>query len=101
MTGAGDRDEDRVTVDDAGKDDAAQVRAIDDVNRNASPSGGNRDGFCLDFTDLCFTDLGFIFAGVSDNDKRDLCEVEGREPAVEAAMDMIIEEIVDRTTASW
>ena len=30
-----------------------------------------------------------------------LADDEGREPAVEAAMDMIIEEIVDRTTASW
>ncbi|HCL30769.1 MAG TPA: hypothetical protein DIC52_20345 [Candidatus Latescibacteria bacterium] len=30
-----------------------------------------------------------------------LPDEEGRDPAVEAAMDMIIEEIVDRTTASW
>jgi len=26
---------------------------------------------------------------------------QGREPAIDAAMDMVIEEIVDRTTASW
>ena len=30
-----------------------------------------------------------------------LSEGEGRDPAVDTAMDMIIEEIVDRTTASW
>ena len=30
-----------------------------------------------------------------------LSEEEGRDPAVDTAMDMIIEEIVDRTTASW
>jgi hypothetical protein len=30
-----------------------------------------------------------------------LPDAEGREPAVEAAMDMVIEEVVDRTTASW
>ena len=30
-----------------------------------------------------------------------LPDAEGREPAVEAAMDMVIDEIVDRTTASW
>ena len=30
-----------------------------------------------------------------------LPDEEGREPAIEAALDMIIEEIVDRTTASW
>ncbi|MBT3341851.1 MAG: hypothetical protein HN712_20270 [Gemmatimonadetes bacterium] len=30
-----------------------------------------------------------------------LPDEEGREPAIDAAMDMVIEEIVDRTTASW
>ena len=30
-----------------------------------------------------------------------LTDEEAREPAIEAALDMVIEEIVDRTTASW
>lgn len=30
-----------------------------------------------------------------------LPDAEGRGPAIEAAMDMVIEEVVDRTTASW
>jgi hypothetical protein len=30
-----------------------------------------------------------------------LGEEEGREPAVDRALDMVIEELVDRTTAGW
>ena len=38
---------------------------------------------------------GTYDAAVPDEDE------EGRDPAVEAGLDMVIEEIVDRTTASW
>ena len=31
----------------------------------------------------------------------DVPDEDGRDPAVEAGLDMVIEEIVDRTTASW
>ena len=31
----------------------------------------------------------------------DVADEEGRDPAVEAALDMVVEEIVDRTTAGW
>lgn len=38
---------------------------------------------------------GTYDAALPDDDE------EGRDPAVEAGLDMVIEEIVDRTTASW
>ena len=39
--------------------------------------------------------FGTYDAALSDEDEQ------GREPAIDKAMDMVIEEIIDRTTASW
>ena len=41
------------------------------------------------------TGFGTYDAALPDEDDQ------GREPAIDAAMDMVIEEIVDRITASW
>ncbi len=51
----------------------------------------NGGGLLLDMGRL--TGFGTYDAALPDD--------EGREPAIDAAMDMVIEEIVDRTTASW